>query len=61
MNWTVQVIWRDQTTHATSLLCSIVTDRGISWRQACEILRPPPKVIDLDLDDTVDLDAQSKS
>lgn len=49
----VKVIWMDQRTRATSYLCAIVTDRGISWQQVCDILRPP---IDLDADSDVEAD-----
>lgn len=44
----------DETTKATSTLCTIVTDRGVSWQQACEILRPSPDPIELN--GMIDLD-----
>ena len=30
----------DETTKAPTLLCTIVTDRGVSWQQALEMLEP---------------------
>lgn len=39
----------DETTKAPTLLCTIVTDRGVSWAQAVDMLRPPENgVIDLE-------------
>lgn len=36
----LQVVRMDETTKAPTLLCTIVTDRGVSWEQAREMLEP---------------------
>ena len=35
----VQVIRSDPTTRAPTLLYTVITDRGVSWEHACDMLR----------------------